>query len=432
MLAGLQTLQRFFSPIIASGAHGLSISDERRIKVINSIAVLASLLTSVYTLIYIVHGWWILTAVGSATLLFYMIIPLLNHLGWTRFSPFYVLTAAFIQLTIIPGVFTGPETGIHYILFFSGPFAWLTLKAEDRWCTFPIVVISFAGFIWVDWFTTTVWRQPIPESILNLLYLHSTTSAAIVITSIVVLFSRELERTQRALDAEHERARALLLNILPASIAQRLQHDHSTIADHYDNASVMFADIVGFTELSTSMDANALVDRLNRYFSAFDSLVKKHRAEKIKTIGDAYMVAAGVPEPSDNHALVLTELAIEMLAATEKINAEYDQPMALRIGINTGPLVAGVMGKHKFVYDLWGDTVNVAQRMEAHGVVGKVHVSDSTFNQICRHYDVAPRGDITIKGKGRERTWLVIVHRGRSTRQFGPDTPMRPGLAHEH
>lgn len=430
MLTLLKQLETAFSQVIASGTAGLSVADARRIKVVNSISVLASIISISYTLLYLVHGWWLISAVGAFTVLLYLIAPICNYLGWTRYSPFHVLLSAILQLTIIPGVFTGPETGIHYYLFFTGPFAWLTLKAEDRWWTGPFILINFICFIWVDWFALTDWRQPMPDYILNSLYLASTSSAAIVITAIVVLFSRELERTQTALDQEHERARALLLNILPEKIAARLQQGDTTIADQHEQASVMFADIVGFTQLSTSMSANALVERLNRYFSAFDSLVKKHGAEKIKTIGDAYMVAAGVPEPNNNHALILTALALDMLKTTAEINQEYNEPLDLRIGINTGPLVAGVMGKHKFVYDLWGDTVNVAQRMEAHGVVGKVHVSDCTFNHICKKYDVAPRGDISVKGKGRERTWLVINHGGRGTHQFGPSTPMRPGLSH--
>jgi len=206
---------------------------------------------------------------------------------------------------------------------------------------------------------------------------------------------------------EYERAEKLLLNILPAPIAARLKDNPQIIADEYPSVSVLFADIVNFTETSNRMSPPELVHTLNMAFSRFDALVEKHGCEKIKTIGDAYMVVSGLPEPRPDHAEAMVALALDMIDAAEDINASGAFPFTMRIGINSGPVVAGVIGDRKFAYDLWGDTVNVASRMESHGQPGIIQITESTRSQLGRAVMVQPLGNMDIKGKGSMPTYSV-------------------------
>ena len=209
------------------------------------------------------------------------------------------------------------------------------------------------------------------------------------------------------LDEERAESERLLLNILPGPIAQRLKSEPGVIADRFDSVSVLFADIVGFTPLSETMSAEEMVEWLNDVYSAIDVMVQEHEVEKIRTIGDGYMVAAGVPFPRDDHASALTHLALDMKAHFEDLAPVHGHHVDFRIGINSGPVVGGVIGTHKFQYDIWGDTVNTAARMESHGVPGRIHVSTATHDLIGDEFICEPRGAIDVKGKGAMETWFV-------------------------
>jgi len=203
-----------------------------------------------------------------------------------------------------------------------------------------------------------------------------------------------------------ERSESLLLNILPKEIIEILKEQHRTIARHYESASILFADVVNFTALSTSMNPSELVEMLNEVFSEFDARAEKYGLEKIKTIGDCYMIAAGVPRPREDHALVLTEMALEM--RDYLANHEFmGKKLEFRFGINSGPVVAGVIGKKKFSYDLWGDSVNIASRMESQGESGIIQVSQATYELIKSHFICAQIGTINVKGKGEMNSWSV-------------------------
>jgi adenylate cyclase len=204
--------------------------------------------------------------------------------------------------------------------------------------------------------------------------------------------------------AESER---LLLNILPEPIAERLKREPGVIADYFDSVSVLFADIVGFTPMSETMSAEEMVEWLNQVYSAVDILVQDHGVEKIRTIGDGYMVAAGVPYPRDDHAAALTSLALDMRVHFDGLAPVHGQRVEFRIGINSGPVVGGVIGTYKFQYDIWGDTVNTAARMESHGVPGRIHVSGATHELTKDEFIFESRGPIDVKGKGTMDTWFV-------------------------
>jgi class 3 adenylate cyclase len=212
---------------------------------------------------------------------------------------------------------------------------------------------------------------------------------------------------EREIARERERSERLLLNVLPAAVAQRLKSGEKTIADDYGDVSILFADIVGYTQLSGRLAASELVALLNEVFSRFDALADLHGLEKIKTIGDAYMAVGGLPGSAPEHVEAAVRLALGMLAEIEAINKARGLSLSVRIGIGTGPVVAGVIGSRKFSYDLWGDTVNVASRMESHGVPGRVHLSQSAASRLSPARRVERRDGVDVKGKGAMTTYLL-------------------------
>jgi adenylate cyclase len=217
----------------------------------------------------------------------------------------------------------------------------------------------------------------------------------------------------RGRDTAQARVEALLLNVLPADVAQRLQSDPNSIADHFDEASILFADVVDFTPLSSRLDAREVVGLLNMLFTSFDELVDRHGVEKIKTIGDCYMVAAGVPRQRPDHAHALAGLALEMRECAKNCLPEgSDHDLRLRIGISSGPVVAGVIGRRRFLYDLWGDTVNMASRMESHGTADCIQITRSTWELLRDDFVAEPLGLVEVKGKGAVETWRLLGPRG--------------------
>jgi adenylate cyclase len=252
----------------------------------------------------------------------------------------------------------------------------------------------------------------IPEAVRIAFFAGNLAGPSLVAYVLLQYFVRERER-------EHARSERLLLNVLPAAVAARLKRHDRVIADRFPEATVLFADIVDFTPLSASLSPEALVALLDDLFSTFDRLADERGLEKIKTIGDAYMVAGGIPVPRPDHCEAAAEMALGMLAACEQLTAGGNG-VRLRIGMDTGPVVAGVIGRRKFIYDLWGDTVNTASRMESHGVPGAIQVTDRVHELLGDRYRFEPREGVEVKGKGRMRTWLLL---GRA----GPDGPAIDG-----
>jgi class 3 adenylate cyclase len=211
----------------------------------------------------------------------------------------------------------------------------------------------------------------------------------------------------KQLEAERETSERLLLNILPRPIADRLKHGEGSVVDNFAEITVLFADLAGFTRLTASLSPRDLVSFLNEVFSEFDRLAEAHGLEKIKTIGDAYMVVGGLPTPRSDHAEAVAEMALDMLQAMEQFSARRGTQLGLRIGIHTGPVIAGIIGKNKFSYDLWGDTVNIASRMESQGQPGSIQMTAESFNRLQGKYRFEKRGRLEVKGKGEMTTYLL-------------------------
>jgi len=220
----------------------------------------------------------------------------------------------------------------------------------------------------------------------------------------------ELKSTEAELRQQRLRAERLLLNVLPQPIAERLKRGEKNIADSFAEVTVLFADIVDFTHLAATNPPDTLLDLLNQVFSAFDALADQSGLEKIKTIGDAYMLVGGLPKPRPDHVSAIADMALNMIQATNAIETPNGYPLQIRVGIHTGPVIAGVIGRRKFIYDLWGDTVNVASRMESQGEPGKIQVTAEIFNRLHRRYAFQERGYIDVKGKGEMMTYWLTGH----------------------
>ena len=298
---------------------------------------------------------------------------------------------------------------------FEQPWFFLIWAALTMTC---VIFVSFFHRLLLTSATALAWT--LPFFILHPDYAdYPFTFSILVFTLFCVGFSsvmghgvyhllRENYFRRLALGAEKEKSERLLLNILPESIAGRLKEGEQPIADRFEDVTVLFGDISGFTGWSKQLSPQDLVNVLNRVFSEFDRLVDSHGLEKIKTIGDAYMVAGGLPQPGGSHTEAVVDMALGMQKVLEKFQDAKPGGLTMRIGIHTGPVVAGVIGEKKFVYDLWGDTVNVASRMESHGLTGRIHVSEATRDKLVGLYELEARGVIDIKGRGPMNTYFVL------------------------
>jgi len=245
------------------------------------------------------------------------------------------------------------------------------------------------------------------DGVVFLFFVLNIVAVSFVAFVLLQYFVGQRDRAMTLLGGEQEKSERLLLNVLPASVAAILKEEQRTIADHYDATSVLFADIVGFTPLSAELQPTQMVEALNEIFTYFDDLCAEYGVEKIRTIGDSYMVASGVPRPRDDHAHAIAHLALGMRAFVPSGATAGPERIQFRFGINSGPLVAGVIGNTKFQYDIWGDTVNTASRMESHGVSGKIQITEATYDLIKDDFVCTSRGPVTVKGKGAMVTWFL-------------------------
>lgn len=270
--------------------------------------------------------------------------------------------------------------------------------------------LLFALLAGLSWFLNDQFMLnslPIPAHIKDTFFLMNIMGTTCLLYAVMRYFQSQKERTLKELAIEQARSEKLLLNVLPQSIANRLKDNDMRIADSHESVTVLFADIAGFTKLTASISATQLVDMLSQLFSRFDQLVEKHGLEKIKTIGDGYMVVGGAPNYSEDHVVVVTRLALQMFEALSDFNKSTHNSLQMRIGISTGPVVAGVIGTSKFAYDLWGDPVNMASRMEQTALTNTIQLSEASFALVKDHFDFEARKQVQVKGKGKVNTYML-------------------------
>lgn len=315
---------------------------------------------------------------------------------------FYLLTAYSSFLTHFSGGFASSYwAGFNFVLVF-----WLGI------IPFSYIEVIFSGVVLLTIYNALLIALEYPYmQIGRFLEYNFFLAGSLLIGSTITFFnnrnSGKIYQTNLELHSEKDKTESLLLNILPRVIADRLKKGEGMIADHFEIVTVLFADIVGFTKLSQTMSSKELVDKLNEVFSSFDKIAVKLKIEKIKTIGDCYMAVAGIPEKQENHAEIIIKMGIEMLNTLALFNKKYSMNLSIRIGVNSGEVVAGVIGEHKFIYDLWGDAVNTASRMESHGIPGKIHVTRETYEILKNKFEFDSRGYISVKGKGKMETFTV-------------------------
>ena len=284
--------------------------------------------------------------------------------------------------------------------FMAPLFSLLLRPARETWIW---LAVFFGDLVLAAILDSTAINSVKPLSSTAILVLF-----ALNIAGIGVLTFGALSYFRRQRDAAERRSQELLLNVLPEPIAARLKRGEEPIADHYDDISVLFADLAGFTVRSAHETPAATVAILNEVFSVFDELVRRYGLEKIRTIGDSYMVAAGAPMARPDHLFAICAMALDLQNAVARLNRENDWDLSFRIGINCGPAVAGIVGREKFHYDVWGDTVNVASRMESHGLPDRIQVTEAVYERLKTQFEFQRRGVIEVKGKGSTVTYLLV------------------------
>jgi guanylate cyclase len=372
------------------------------------IAIVILPIAGIWAVLYLAFGAW----TGWVALL-YAVISLASIAFFARNHDFNLLLniqlldiamAPTLSMTFIGGFLPTGGVGLWGILAPLGALVFRGVGSGIRWFVAWLVLFLGSGVMAI----LLGGQSPLPGWFSSLMLALNITVGGTIVFTLLALFAKQRQDALAALHVEHERAESLLLNILPGSIAERLKASPQTIADLIGAASVLFADVVDFTPRSSGLPAEEVVGLLDRLFGAFDTLAERYGLEKIKTIGDAYMVAAGVPDARPDHARVLALLALDMVAATRSGGAVGDLNLELRIGINSGPVVAGVIGRKRFLYDLWGDAVNTASRMESHGTPDRIQITRATYELIKDEFVCEYRGTVAVKGKGEMEAWYLV------------------------
>jgi adenylate cyclase len=373
---------------------------ERRLSNMLVIIVPSALLLHVFYL-FLFMAWdvWPLAVFNVLSVILWSVVLLLWRKRKPKLATAFIIFEILAHVTLVI-VFIGWGFGAQYsaIALFV---ALALVSVYPRWVT--VTVSSFIILLFIGWYYYTVLIPPLASTpvlqlaVVNVLNIVGAFGAVGAATIYIVT---EVERAE-------ETNEELLNNVLPKSIAARLKKKEPTIADGFQNASILFADLAGFTPVSQKLTPDELVEMLDALFSRFDELVDHYDLEKIKTIGDEYMVASGIPIPRDDHAEALANFALAMRGSLEEYNQIAGTNLQLRIGLNSGPVVAGVIGKRRFLYDLWGDSVNTASRMESHGIPGEIQVTEATRELLDGKFTFVDRGIIGIKGKGPMQTYLL-------------------------
>ena len=342
---------------------------------------------------------------AGAIPLSYSVISLLSimYFGRTRQYRYFrfsqltlILLLPFLLMIALGGFIHGSAVVLWSLICPMGAMLFDEPPRAPRWFLAFISLVVLSGFL-QPYVRATNNLSP---ALVNFFFVINLIGVGALVFMMVFYFVGQKNMFQ-------QKSETLLLNILPKEIAAILKNESRTIADHYNQASVLFADMVGFTPLSAQLPPVEMVELLNEVFSFFDSLLDKYGVEKIRTIGDSYMVASGVPRGRSDHAQALVCMALDMQKYLALHTFRNGQRINFRIGINSGSMIAGVIGRRKFVYDVWGDAVNIASRMESHGLGGAVQITQTTYELIKDEFVCEPRGTVNVKGKGEMEVWLV-------------------------
>lgn len=380
----------------------------RRFRVLRITTVIGALVSAGFGFYQLTLGpsMWPIGIVNIGTAVAFLAIPQLRRFG-ELVPPLVFTVLAYASLFFITWS-VGTGSGLLFYYPMAAVLVVLTLGTERIRLAAVLAAVGVALAI-VLMLTVPADTGLQPAWSITVGFTVSVTAAAFMAFAAVWFVLRETDRAEAAMELEYQRSEQLLANILPASIAARLKDPaHDVIADRYDDASILFADIAGFTERASQTAPCDLVAFLDRLYSEFDLLVDRHGLEKIKTTGDAYMVVSGVPQPRSDHVHALAALALDMAHAVTKMRDPQGQQVSMRIGLASGPVVAGVVGSRRFFYDVWGDAVNIASRMESTDPTGHIQVPQDVYERLRGEFEFAERGDVDIKGKGVMHTWYLV------------------------
>jgi adenylate cyclase len=392
---------------------GRSLDDAQDIRLQKSLLVYGSIMFipvgAIWGIIYI----WFHKSLAGMIPLSYAIISFTSvmHFALTHRYRFFrasqlvlILFLPFLLMISLGGFIESSAVILWSFICPLGALLFAEYQQSPRWLFAYLALLFLSGFL-----------QPyvgsanhLPQSLVIIFFVLNIGTVSAIVFVLLHYFVGQKERAYHLLRLEQDRSENLLLNVLPREIAARLKSGERIIADHHPSVSIMFADLVGFTPLTNQLSPTAMVELLNEIYSHFDSLIEKHGLEKIRTIGDNYMIASGLPRPRADHAQVIARLALEMNAYIARLAPVGNRRLAFRLGINSGPVIAGVIGHKKFAYDVWGDTVNIASRMESQGVPGKIQITQATYELIKKDFICEPHGSINVKGKGPMQTWFLV------------------------
>jgi guanylate cyclase len=319
-----------------------------------------------------------------------------------------ILLAPTLSMIPLGGFLAAGGVGLWGILAPLGALVFSDVRSAVRWYAAYVVVFLGSGIAGevLGGVSPTV-----PELFTSVMLGLNVVVGGTIVFTLLALFAAQRRNALAALRVEQAKSESLLLNILPRSIADKLKAETQTIADQFSSVSILFADVVDFTPLAERLPPADVVGILDHLFRHFDQLADRYELEKIKTIGDCYMVASGVPAPRADHARALALMALDMQAAMSSVGEVGHLGLGLRVGINSGPVVAGVIGRKRFLYDLWGDAVNIASRMESHGTSGRIQITRATKELLEDEFVCERRGTIAVKGKGEMEAWYLLSRR---------------------
>jgi adenylate cyclase len=351
--------------------------------------------------------WIAMLNVASGAI--FLLIPLLYRFG-ELVAPLVFFFAAYTSITVVCW-HLGTGSGLAFYYLLAATLMVLILGVDHIVLASLLAALNAATVIALQ--IVVPYNTGVqPDWAFRLGFILTVVSAFVMAIAVVWYALREIRRAREAMEAEYDRSERLLTNILPATIAQRLKDpSRNIIADKYDDASILFADIAGYTKRASETTPSDLVRFLDRLYTDLDALVDSHGLEKVKTSGDSYMVVSGVPEPRDDHIEALACLALDMADAVADLKDPQGREVPLRIGLAAGPVVAGVVGARKFFYDVWGDAVNVAARMETTDIEGRIQVPQDVYERLNHAFLLEERGEVDVKGKGVMHTWYLVGRR---------------------